>query len=252
MKNIHVLPTDKPSRLRIGSNFNFVLGLIQSDTVSKNDSYTNRHIYITSNEEIKVGDSVISSFNLWEISGNLLPVIGKIKEIKKDGYLIEYYNTYLGENSSEWEFGHSKKIILTTDQDLIKDGVQAIYDDFLEWFIKNPSCEEGEVDKNWNYPLDKSWEYKIIIPKAEQKQHLIDIMRGDEELGLYEEPKQETLEEAALNYSKQFLSTQEYDFKEGAKWQQERMYSKEDLRTAWMAAKNSSDFNEWFEQYKKK
>jgi hypothetical protein len=77
-------------------------------------------------------------------------------------------------------------------------------------------------------------------------------MRGDEELGLYEEPKQETLEEAALNYSKQFLSTQEYDFKEGAKWQQERMYSKEDLRTAWMAAKNSSDFNEWFEQYKKK
>jgi len=40
--------------------------------------------------------------------------------------------------------------------------------------------------------------------------------------------------------------------RDGAKWQQERMYSKEDLRTAWMAAKNSSDFNEWFEQYKKK
>jgi hypothetical protein len=38
----------------------------------------------------------------------------------------------------------------------------------------------------------------------------------------------------------------------GAKWQQERMYSKEDLRAAWMAAKNSSDFNEWFEQFKKK
>jgi hypothetical protein len=34
-------------------------------------------------------------------------------------------------------------------------------------------------------------------PKEETKQHLIDIMRGDEELGLYEEPKQETLEEAA-------------------------------------------------------
>ncbi len=34
-----------------------------------------------------------------------------------------------------------KKIILTTDQDLIKDGVQAIDDEFLEWFVKNPSCE---------------------------------------------------------------------------------------------------------------
>ena len=29
-------------------------------------------------------------------------------------------------------------------------------------------------------------------------------------------------------------------------------YSKEDLRTAWIAAKNSSDFNEWFEQFKNK
>jgi hypothetical protein len=40
--------------------------------------------------------------------------------------------------------------------------------------------------------------------------------------------------------------------KEIIKWQQERSYSKEDLRAAWMAAKNSSDFNEWFEQFKKK
>jgi hypothetical protein len=37
-----------------------------------------------------------------------------------------------------------------------------------------------------------------------------------------------------------------------AEYQAERMYSKEDLRTAWIAAKNSSDFNEWFEQFKKK
>jgi hypothetical protein len=40
-----------------------------------------------------------------------------------------------------------KKIILTTDQDLIKDGVQAIDDEFLEWFVKNPSCEEVEIKK---------------------------------------------------------------------------------------------------------
>ena len=226
MKNIFVIPTDKYSPLvhstsKYGGLF---LSIYYSPMKEMGDSYQN--IYITSDEEIKEGDWCYDDFLKSVFQAN--SIMG-----------VKTQNT-------------SKKIILTTDQDLIKDGVQDIDDEFLEWFIKNPSCEEGEVDKNWNYPLDKRWEYKIIIPKEEQKQHLIDIMRGDEELGLYEEPKQETLEEAALNYSKQFLSTQEYDFKEGAKWQQERMYSKEDLRTAWMAAKNSSDFNEWFEQYKKK
>jgi hypothetical protein len=37
-------------------------------------------------------------------------------------------------------------------------------------------------------------------PKEEQKQHLIDMIKADEELGLYEEPKQEiTLEEEILS-----------------------------------------------------
>ena len=30
------------------------------------------------------------------------------------------------------------------------------------------------------------WKYKIITTKEEQKQHLIDMMKGDEELGLYD------------------------------------------------------------------
>jgi hypothetical protein len=41
------------------------------------------------------------------------------------------------------------KIILTTDPNLIKEGVQAIDDEFLEWFVKNPSCEEVEVEKTF-------------------------------------------------------------------------------------------------------
>jgi hypothetical protein len=56
MKNIHLIPTNKPSRLRIGHNGNFVIGLTQSATVSKNDYFTNQNIYITSDEEIKEGD----------------------------------------------------------------------------------------------------------------------------------------------------------------------------------------------------
>jgi hypothetical protein len=38
-----------------------------------------------------------------------------------------------------------KKIILTTDQDLIENGVQAIEDEFLEWFVKNPTCEYAPI-----------------------------------------------------------------------------------------------------------
>ena len=38
------------------------------------------------------------------------------------------------------------------------------------------------------------------MKKEEQQQHLINIMKGDEDLGLYEEP-QETIEEATKRFS---------------------------------------------------
>ena len=68
-----------------------------------------------------------------------------------------------------------KKIILTTDVDLIKDGVQEIPDEFLEWFVKNPSCERVEVENVYKKFLegdkrsvsDFRNKYKIIIPKEE-------------------------------------------------------------------------------------
>jgi hypothetical protein len=40
-----------------------------------------------------------------------------------------------------------KKIILTTDPQLIQDGVQAIDDTFLEWFVKNPTCENVQIKR---------------------------------------------------------------------------------------------------------
>ena len=47
-------------------------------------------------------------------------------------------------------------------------------------------------------------------------------------------------------------------FEVGAKWQAERMYSEEDLRRAYTVGKHGGvnqtyyDFDEWFEQFKKK
>ena len=61
--------------------------------------------------------------------------------------------------------------------------------------------------------------------------------------------KQETLEEAAERLAKHF----NIDFIAGAKWQQERSYSKEDLEVAFFEGQfGRYSFNDWFEQFKKK
>ena len=159
------------------------------------------------------------------------------------------------------------KIILTTNKLLIKDGVQDIDDEFLEWFVKNPSCEEVEVF----YQLHKDEPlYKLIIPKEEPTM-ITDWLdkHGDPEIYKkvereailkYGEPKQETLEEAAEKY----WAKQPYNedaFIKGAKWQQERSYSEEDMAESFMACWKANvpegfecklSFKEWFEQFKNK
>ncbi len=151
MKNIHLLPTDKPSRL------SYVICTEKStltffeDEMEKGKRFFPQNIYITSSdEEIKEGDWVISNY------GELIKISYKGSKVK--------------ENVNEF----CKKIILTTDQDLIKDGVQPIEDYFLEWFVKNPSCEEVKVDLlpyDGTKSISKYWggEYKIIIPQEETK-----------------------------------------------------------------------------------
>jgi len=186
MKNIHLLPTDKPSRLyksKITQNI-FICNIISQ----YGDATYNQHIYITSDEEIKEGD--------WCLDEN-----ENIVKADKD---------FIFNCSHEFD-EYWKKIILTTDQDLIKDGVQAIDDEFLEWFCKNPSCESVEVDCWTIRTKDKVVyepplkEYEIIIP-SEPKQELpkseIDWSRfpkSTKDAVGYVEPKQETLEEAYTN-----------------------------------------------------
>lgn len=136
------------------------------------------------------------------------------------------------------------KIILTTNKLLIKDGVQSIDDEFLEWFVKNSSCERVEI----RYTVDFNSKAVIIIPK--------------------EEPKQVTLEEVAEEYaiskssSSVFQKAHIRDFIAGAKWQQERMYSENDLKEAFKQSRRTNifeigmplvfdSFEDWFKQYKK-
>ena len=70
------------------------------------------------------------------------------EEIKEGYYLDLTHNIVMKAVFYSSSDKNCKKIILTTDQDLIKDGIQAINDEFLEWFVKNPSCESVLVLKN--------------------------------------------------------------------------------------------------------
>lgn len=112
-----------------------------------------KELFITSDEEIKEGD--------WMY----------YKHFGED--IVTKYNTWGGLNTNVNEHkDYYKKIILTTDGDLIKDGVQAIDDEFLEWFVKNPSCERVEVSEDCFKPSNMVYginmePYKIIIPKEE-------------------------------------------------------------------------------------
>jgi hypothetical protein len=158
MKNIYILPTDQPSKLGYISESK-TYHLYNNDVFL--DELANAiNIYITSDEEI------ISSKD-WFID---------IKDNRNHLHQVRY-----GLDSYEWTEQYDpqyyKKIVLTTDPTLIADGVQAIDDHvnyhFLEWFVKNPSCEFVEVNKKLvEFPLTFKMMYKIIIPQEEAKQDL--------------------------------------------------------------------------------
>jgi hypothetical protein len=156
MKNIHILPTDKPSRLHLESN-GLKLSRLQYTLVTQK-------IIITSNEEIKEGDYYL--VELFEITGESNGL-----HIEKCTKLDDVWCNNFDVISTRHK-ANCKKIILTTDQDLIKDGVQAIDNDFLEWFVKNPSCEEVKF-KEIKDTDGKVVSYRFIsalIPKEEPKQ----------------------------------------------------------------------------------
>jgi hypothetical protein len=157
MKNVHLLPTEKPSTGYILGKCIKKLSDVKIGQFVKThymmfdkEYFQPQNIYITSDEEIKEGDWFITKTN------DVLKVQKPEKSYDPIG----------------------KKIILTTDQDLIADGVQVIDDTFLQWFVNNQSCESVQVEKvegryvdyrgNVHTPIS----YEIIIPQEEPKQEM--------------------------------------------------------------------------------
>jgi hypothetical protein len=133
MKNIHIIPTNNKSNLfewdgelRLGDyGFNYI--------ESEDSVCANRHLYITCDDSINCGDF------------HLFLLLNKIKRADKK----------IHQDITE------QKIILTTDPQLIKQGVQPIPDDFINWLISNP-CDYTEVKKiPTNNP--KLFFYKLIV-----------------------------------------------------------------------------------------
>jgi hypothetical protein len=177
MKNIHVIPTDKPSRLQ--KFMNHVVDKIEFELCSKAEFFNKgQHIYITNSEEIKEGD-----WFLWQGYG------GEWFKEKCEYMLYEGKKTKHLNCNYKTQF----KIILTDNKDLIADGVQAIDDEFLEWFVKNPSCEFVEVNKLCYGALSGFADagYKIILPKEEPNPFELPKALPDDVFYQYlEEPKQ--------------------------------------------------------------
>jgi hypothetical protein len=282
MKNIHVLPTDKPSRLYKTGNFL----LLDSKAMPNNTLETmNQHIYITSDEEIKEGDWVIENHTF-----KREPYIGKCFYPKNDGTVTDEVLkrdllsvNYEGHYETLALKHNCKKIILTDNKDLIKDGVQAIDDEFLKWFVKNPSCEsvpiittivqdEAEYKTNIGFESWRKEEPKQELPQLGTKEFndLASVYFGGnpkKETDWEEQPKQETLEEAADSNSLKYKRGDKLDdlmlgvsansFIDGANYQAERMYSEEEvqliLSKLLIDIKNGNAGNsvEWFEQFKK-
>jgi hypothetical protein len=116
MKNIFLLPTEQ----------NSWLCLKDGELVNANDGgcmlgyapprWLTQHLYITSDEEIKDNEWFLYEFG--------------------DSHEVVKCEIKLGNPNAR---KNCKKIILTTDQKLIADGVQSIDDEFLKVFVKNPS-----------------------------------------------------------------------------------------------------------------
>ena len=187
MKNLHIISTEKPSRFHEFGNIWF-------NHKEPKECFRNYNIYITSDEEIK----------------DVRPHKGKW-QLEKEQILNKFPN-YLTDLSE------CKLVIMTTDPDLIADGVQSISDEFLEWFVKNPSCEEVEVEKKSYIEIKEiSYEgdfqnveyvnYKIIIPQGDVNFFQITVNAFEKSMNLnleyIEEPKQETLEEIEKNIDRE-------------------------------------------------
>jgi hypothetical protein len=130
MKNIFLLPTDQLTSVLYGKDDKYKLAnsTMSMDWFISSAGYKPKHIYITSDEELPYDDSIFATGAFYH------------RDAAKDIHIITKDTFHPNPN-------FCSRIILTTDDSLFKYGVQEIDNEFLEWFIKNPTCEFINVEK---------------------------------------------------------------------------------------------------------
>jgi hypothetical protein len=189
MKNLHILPTPNASRL-FYANKGQELNL---GGYPRRNYSTGHCVYITNDEYIGLS---------YYLDGDTVR-----KGVVDDAEYWAVRKDY-------------KKIIMTDDVKLVKDGVQEVSSKFLEWLIENPSCEEVKIDHEkvlWEDGRITHHTYRIITPDEEPQDFLgrttFDLLKQEaiaeemfeleQELGIPSNlrwhnstPKQDSLEEA--------------------------------------------------------
>jgi hypothetical protein len=140
MKNIFIIPTDKPSRLYYSTNNSNLLLARNTNVTFRTFERSPQNIYITSGDKFVCDEYVTDGIEVIRASSKLVNAQGLV-------------------DRRDW-----KKIVLTTDTKLIEDGVQPIIDNYLEWFVENPTCEEVEVIKEYFWE-DTFRGYSLRLPK---------------------------------------------------------------------------------------
>jgi hypothetical protein len=202
-KNIHVLPTENSSILSYNKDGVLELHRLQW---RKNT----QHIYITNDEFIEEGDFAL----------NL------------NTKTIVQYDGIKGLNSNY------KKIILTTDQDLIKDGVWGIEDGFLEWFVKNPSCEYVELKGYAIILPEESCDCDKICSECKPKQETLKEVKG---LAYYKANAEEDYLQVPISVLR-YISQLEQE-------QDKNNYSEEEVKTKYFIQLERTNYNSIFGKY---
>ena len=232
MKNIFLIPTDKPSRLLKQNNNKLILSKqIVYSHISKHLNNINQNIYITNNEEIEPGDWFIHYSH------------GTTSLLKA----IEVGNRILDNQGTSCNIDYCKKVVLTNDPTLIEDGVQEVSSSFLSFYVENPvdyvevikgfadgtSYGYNFLDYSLNFPQKEEWLF-------ERSSGYAGYRNTETNEWIYEE-----------DYFKLFST-------------EEKLYTKEDLEIAHQMGANFAygrkeatridrleHFNNWLKNYKK-
>lgn len=119
MKNLYLLPSPNPSRLYYFGD-SPELRLTKYPNLFRAFERSTQHIYITGDGTLNEGDWTIWKDQLFKVDSN-------------NAY------SYTNNVTLAYAIKYLKKVILTTES---LDGVQAIPEEFLKWYIENQNCKE--------------------------------------------------------------------------------------------------------------